>query len=160
MHLVHDCRDSGHGSGMGRHLLAGMVWRGAMMYKGHRRRIDPDARRALWEDQNRRCGYCGRKIGFSEVTVDHIIPLSRGGPDCGENMICSCRPCNEFKRNRTIEEFRAAVQSSSFNLMQREPEYRAVLRFGLIREYRRKRVKFYFETKQDRVERKTGKGQK
>ena len=50
-----------------------------MMYKGHRRRIDPDARRALWEDQNRRCGYCGRKIGFSEVTVDHIIPLSRGG---------------------------------------------------------------------------------
>ena len=70
--------------------------------KGHRRKIDPDLRRALWEAQNRRCGYCGTKIGFFEVTVDHIIPLSRGGPDCMDNMICSCKPCNESQKSENI----------------------------------------------------------
>lgn len=124
-----------------------------MKCKTHRRHIDPDERRALWEEQNRRCGYCGTKIGYSEVTVDHIIPISRGGPDCKDNMICSCRPCNEFKRNRTVEEFRAAIQTANYNLMQKEPEYRAVLRFGLIREYRKK-VRFYFEVAENRRKRK------
>ena len=124
-----------------------------MKRKELRRHISTDERKALWNEQNRRCGYCGRKIGFSEVTVDHIIPISRGGPDCRDNMICSCRPCNEFKRNRTVEEFRAAIQTSNYNLMQKEPEYRASLRFGLIREYRKK-VRFYFEAKDERRKRK------
>ena len=120
--------------------------------KGHRRKIDPDLRRALWEAQNRRCGYCGTKIGFCEVTVDHIIPLSRGGPDCMDNMICSCKPYNELKGNRTVEEFRGVAQNANYGLMNQRPDYRAAIRFGTIREYTRKRIRFYFEVKDNRVE--------
>ena len=111
----------------------------------HRRRIDQETRRMLWERENRRCGYCGSKIGFGEVTIDHKIPLSRGGPDCPDNMICSCYGCNSFKGNRTIEEFRKIVQGANYELMQKAPEYRSSLRFGLIREYKKKKVLFHFE---------------
>ena len=52
-------------------------------------------------------------------------------------------------KNRTD----AAVQTANYNLMQKEPEYRAVLRFGLIREYR-KRVRFYFEVAENRRKKK------
>lgn len=100
-----------------------------------RRRMNPEERRAIWERENRRCGYCGLKIGINEVTIDHKIPISRGGPDCLDNMICCCKGCNEYKSDRTIEEFRAAVQGANYRLMQKAPEYRAALRFGLIRAY-------------------------
>ena len=115
-----------------------------------RRRMSPEDRRELWEIQNRRCGYCGTQIGIREVTVDHIIPLSRGGPDCADNVICSCKPCNELKRDRTVEEFRALIAGASYNLMQKSPEYRAAIRFGFIREYR-KPATFYFERKEGRI---------
>lgn len=117
------------------------------MQKVKRGKIDPELRHQLYELQNKRCGYCGTKIGFSEVTVDHKIPLSRGGPDCMDNMICSCKPCNALKGNRTIEEFRGVMQQVNYNLMQQRADYRAALRFGLIREHKRKRILFYFEAR-------------
>ena len=112
-------------------------------------RIDKETRRKMWERENRRCGYCGMKIGFGEVTIDHKIPLSKGGPDCADNMVCSCRGCNLFKGDKTIEEFRAAVQGANYKMLQEIAEYRSSLRFGLIREYRKK-VVFYVETLEKR----------
>ena len=115
----------------------------------NRKRLDPELRRQLYERQNKKCGYCGNKIGFSEVTVDHKIPLSRGGPDCMDNMICSCKPCNALKGNRTVEEFRGLVGLLNHNLMQKDSGYRALIRFGLIREHRRKKIRFYFEQREE-----------
>lgn len=85
--------------------------------------------------------------------MDHKIPISRGGPDCLDNMVCSCKPCNELKRDRTVEEFRGVVSVMLYNLMQRSPEYRAALRFGYLREHR-KRPRFYFEQCDERSKRK------
>jgi CRISPR/Cas system Type II protein with McrA/HNH and RuvC-like nuclease domain len=113
-----------------------------------RRRIDPEERRLMYELSNKRCAYCGYRIGFSEVTIDHKIPLSRGGPDCMDNMVCSCRPCNELKRDRTVEEFRGLVATMNHDMMQQDQRYRAAIRFGLIREHRKKKIVFYFETRE------------
>lgn len=49
-----------------------------------------------------RCAYCG---GPGPLTVDHVIPKSRGGTDAWENLLPACRPCNEAKGNRTPEEW-------------------------------------------------------
>ena len=117
-----------------------------------RRRISKDVRKALWERLNRKCGYCGMKIGLPEVTIDHMVPLSRGGADCIDNMICSCKMCNELKRNRTIEEFRGTVSGLTYDLMQESPKYRAAIRFGFVRVYRKKAV-FYFEKCENRKRR-------
>jgi 5-methylcytosine-specific restriction endonuclease McrA len=51
---------------------------------------------------NYQCSYCG---SFKDLTIDHIIPLSRGGEHSFENTTCCCRKCNEEKGNRTPEEW-------------------------------------------------------
>lgn len=48
------------------------------------------------------CQYCGKK--HKELTVDHIIPKSRGGADSWKNLITACKPCNNVKDDRTPEE--------------------------------------------------------
>ena len=54
-------------------------------------------------DQNR-CQYCGKKFSSSELSLDHVIPISRGGKSTWENVVCACLPCNVRKGNRTPEE--------------------------------------------------------
>jgi len=46
-----------------------------------------------------RCQYCGRKD--LPLTIDHLVPKSRGGESSWENLITACRACNTFKGNRT-----------------------------------------------------------
>lgn len=53
----------------------------------------------LGRDQHT-CGYCGSEAD----SVDHIIPLSRGGPDKLDNLVAACRSCNTSKGDRTPEE--------------------------------------------------------
>jgi 5-methylcytosine-specific restriction endonuclease McrA len=48
------------------------------------------------------CQYCGRQ--GSELTVDHVLPKSRGGQSTWENLVAACRPCNLKKGDRTPEE--------------------------------------------------------
>ena len=49
-----------------------------------------------------RCQYCGSHA--HPLTLDHIIPRSRGGGESWENLISACVPCNNRKGNRTPEE--------------------------------------------------------
>lgn len=50
------------------------------------------------------CGYCGEEFTNNELTRDHIIPRSKGGPDVWENVVSACSPCNKHKDARTPEE--------------------------------------------------------
>ena len=49
-----------------------------------------------------RCQYCGNMN--ASLTLDHIIPRSRGGRDTWENLVCACIKCNNRKGSRTPEE--------------------------------------------------------
>jgi 5-methylcytosine-specific restriction endonuclease McrA len=60
-----------------------------------RRRI---TRRAVFARDSWTCQYCGRT---SHLTVDHVLPRSRGGRSVWENIVTSCAPCNRRKGNRT-----------------------------------------------------------
>jgi|DewCreStandDraft_5_1066085.scaffolds.fasta_scaffold00864_22 5-methylcytosine-specific restriction endonuclease McrA len=48
------------------------------------------------------CQYCGTRS--APLTIDHVIPRSRGGSDSWENLVTACVPCNNRKGNRTPEE--------------------------------------------------------
>jgi 5-methylcytosine-specific restriction endonuclease McrA len=61
----------------------------------HRRRI---TRRAVFARDSWTCQYCGTT---AHLTVDHVIPRSRGGGSEWENIVTSCAPCNRRKGNRT-----------------------------------------------------------
>jgi 5-methylcytosine-specific restriction endonuclease McrA len=53
-----------------------------------------------------RCQYCGRRGTAFDLTLDHILPKSRGGRTVAENLVASCKPCNNRKGDRTPEEAR------------------------------------------------------
>ena len=61
----------------------------------HRRKI---TRRAVFARDDWTCQYCGAR---SNLTVDHVIPRSKGGPSSWENIVASCAPCNRRKGDRT-----------------------------------------------------------
>ena len=57
----------------------------------HRRKI---TRRAVFARDAWTCQYCGAR---SNLTVDHVIPKSKGGASSWENIVASCAPCNRRK---------------------------------------------------------------
>lgn len=62
------------------------------------------SRQALFRRDRQVCQYCGRKGG--DLTVDHVMPRSRGGEDSWENLVAACLRCNNRKGDRTPEEAR------------------------------------------------------
>ena len=67
----------------------------------HRRKI---TRKAVLARDSWTCQYCGtNKPG---LTVDHIVPRSRGGKSVWENIVASCAPCNHRKGNQMPKEAR------------------------------------------------------
>jgi 5-methylcytosine-specific restriction endonuclease McrA len=65
----------------------------------HRRKI---TRKAVLARDAWTCQYCGSER--SGLTVDHVIPRSRGGESVWENIVASCAPCNRRKGNRLPRE--------------------------------------------------------
>lgn len=67
----------------------------------HRRRI---TRRAVLARDDWTCQYCGSDA--AKLTVDHVIPKSRGGDSSWDNIVASCAPCNRRKADRLPREVR------------------------------------------------------
>ena len=61
-------------------------------------------RKNLYMRDSYRCQYCGDKFQGDELTLDHIIPKSRGGKNSYENLVSCCVSCNRKKDDRTPEE--------------------------------------------------------
>lgn len=62
------------------------------------------SRKNILRRDNGTCQYCGTKAG--PLTIDHILPRSRGGEDSWENLVTACFSCNNKKGNRTPKEAR------------------------------------------------------
>jgi 5-methylcytosine-specific restriction endonuclease McrA len=57
----------------------------------------------LLRDRNT-CQFCGRLFPASELTLDHVVPRSRGGRSSWENLVACCYQCNNRKGDRTPDE--------------------------------------------------------
>jgi 5-methylcytosine-specific restriction endonuclease McrA len=66
------------------------------------------SRRALFARDGWRCQYCG---STGKLTLDHVVPRSRGGDSVWENVVTSCAPCNLRKGNRLLDEAQMALTS-------------------------------------------------
>ena len=62
------------------------------------------SRESLFQRDKYTCAYCGDVFKKNKLTIDHINPKSVGGTKSWRNTITACRPCNEFKANRTPDE--------------------------------------------------------
>lgn len=64
----------------------------------------PLNRENIFKRDNYECVYCGetyRRV----LTIDHVVPKSKGGPDSWENLVTACRNCNHEKADLTLEEY-------------------------------------------------------
>ncbi len=70
----------------------------------------PLTRRNLFQRDGHRCQYCGCR--HERLSVDHVLPRSRGGQDTWENVTTACLSCNVRKGNRTPREAGMALARS------------------------------------------------
>jgi len=52
-----------------------------------------------------RCHYCGRSTPARELTMDHVVPLTRGGRSVKSNLVTCCKECNNRKKNLLPQEW-------------------------------------------------------
>ena len=73
-----------------------------------------EVRIKVWEKYDGHCAYCGKKIKYNDMQVDHYYPRLNGRvpkdiSDKLHNLMPSCRRCNHYKRSYYPEDFRALI---------------------------------------------------
>ena len=66
--------------------------------------LEPLANLALFRRDAYLCLYCGGRFSVSQLSRDHVNPLSLGGCDGWQNVVSACRRCNHHKGGRTPED--------------------------------------------------------
>jgi 5-methylcytosine-specific restriction endonuclease McrA len=79
-------------------------------------------RRGVLNRDHHTCQYCGRRLPPAELTLDHILPRSRGGKTTWENIVAACKLCNHRKGNQTPSEARMRTLRPPFR-----PRYLALV---------------------------------
>lgn len=64
----------------------------------------PFSRENVYKRDNYECVYCGCD-NFKTLTLDHVIPQSKGGQNTFENVVTACRKCNGEKSDLSLEEW-------------------------------------------------------
>ncbi len=90
-------------------------------------------RHSIFARDEHRCQYCGTRLPGSQLSLDHVVPRSRGGGTTWENVVCACLTCNVKKGGRTPKEARMKLMRSPFrpkrspllSMKLRNPKYSA-----------------------------------
>jgi hypothetical protein len=67
-------------------------------------RMQVASRKNIYIRDGHRCMYCGRSFAGQELTLDHVIPRSKGGANSWDNLVAACTKCNHRKADRTPDE--------------------------------------------------------
>ena len=70
-----------------------------------RRTFNKQEKKSVYAKGNGHCAICGKKLSFRKLTIDHIIPLAKGGTNHFDNLQPVCCECNRFKSDLTPDEF-------------------------------------------------------
>ncbi|ALF51678.1 HNH nuclease [Nostoc piscinale CENA21] len=81
------------------------------MNKTPRIRIPPEVRQYVFQRDKYQCQSCGKMDLETNLTIDHIIPLARGGQNDISNLHTLCLTCNLKKSDKTDQRFRRHFQS-------------------------------------------------
>lgn len=85
----------------------------------------PLTRRTVMARDQYMCQYCGTQPGKTYLTVDHVVPRSKGGLTVWENVVTACAACNQRKGNRTPHEANMILRSKPSR-----PRYIAIVLLG------------------------------
>lgn len=82
-----------------------------LKYIKHHVRTLRASRPRIYKRDNYECVYCGSK---KDLTLDHVLPKSRGGGNDWTNLVTSCFKCNLKKGNKTPDEARMVMKQKPF----------------------------------------------
>lgn len=117
---------------------------------------------------NGHCAYCGSVLPYSDMQVDHIVPVRRGtiGESVRvkklsflENLNPSCGRCNRYKSTMNLENFRKEISQQVERARRDSWNFRMAEDFGLI-EVTGIKVEFYFEKMSKNVKKSDSQGPK
>lgn len=75
-----------------------------LKYMGNKKKAIKFSRENVYTRDKGKCQYCGCDVKRMEITYDHVLPRAQGGKTQWENVVISCFPCNQRKKNRTPEQ--------------------------------------------------------
>lgn len=91
----------------GREVYPGIMLPCVIRLRSYKRipiRISVLTRKNIYARDRNVCQYCGVKFSSHELTLDHVLPESKGGAFSWSNLVSCCAPCNRKKDDRTPEE--------------------------------------------------------
>ncbi len=114
-----------------------------------RKKLTLNERKIIYAKTDGHCAYCGCEIPFKGFNADHVKCLRNHewedeAIDSVENMLPSCRSCNQYKSTYGLEIFREQLSKIPDRLARDVGTYNIAKRFGMITECREP-IKFYFE---------------
>lgn len=114
--------------------------------KTKRIKIGKQTRNAVFTNGNMKCQICGKPLNQNDFTVDHIVPLARGGENDLDNYRCTCDRCNKLKGSLLDDELTTAIKEVGSNCIYKNPysdmftAYVRAYARGVIKEGRSKRM--------------------
>lgn len=69
------------------------------------RRLPYPSPRSIFERDDFTCCYCHEKFNVGELTIDHVVPQSKGGEDTYRNLVTACLECNRQKSNMDVIDY-------------------------------------------------------
>lgn len=90
-------------------------------YIKHNKHSVPSNRQNVFKRDNYQCVYCGNR-DKKKLTIDHVIPQSKGGGNTWENLVTACQKCNNEKADMTPQQYGVEIDKP------RKPHYTMLLK--------------------------------
>lgn len=106
--------------------------------------IPKTLREKVYAKYDGHCAYCGKKIEYKDMQVEHIVPQRVGGINDIENLLPTCRLCNHYKRGNDLDSFRNWLLGNIIERIRKIYIVKVAERYGMIT-FNEWNKQFYFE---------------
>jgi 5-methylcytosine-specific restriction endonuclease McrA len=93
------------------------------LVKVKRKQFTNNERIAIYNKNKSRCAICGDYVPFDLFTVDHIVPIAKGGDNSFSNLQCTCKVCNLIKQDILPEDLMKKLTKIILYQMNRKYDY-------------------------------------
>ncbi len=107
--------------------------------KTKRKQVPQGQRIEIYNKYKGRCAICGKFVSYDDFTIDHMVPLSKGGTNEMDNLQLACNVCNRIKQDILPEDFMKKLTEIILYQMRKSYDNRLWKRMNYLRRLEKKR---------------------